>query len=394
MLDRSATMALVITHNFSFLGKLSQTEYPDVFLTTPDGGGKVLPAHRVVLAAVSDKLFTLCEKGGRVVVRNIRYVVLERIVRLIYMGFVKIRSNEEVDDVMDGIDMMKMNMNITKSSNQSETEVSQSDEYYKSADEENIKQKGEAENILFEEANNYEHKILPQGDPIIMELPRLNSLSENILHVSFKKSSQYVINDRIKNVKIPTKSARRKARRPSKSPWILKSPSPCSSLSVDCSSDSSDADDILTDVNVPLIVENPFFVQEKPVEETMKYPDNNNEATTSVQRKPEPPNLVQMPEQITSSQLERVCKVGARKVYCKRSGAPGTTCHQCRNKTTDTKTVCRSGKCVGIRGQFCGPCLQLKYGEDAREALVMPDWKCPPCRNICSCSMCRSRKKT
>ena len=165
---------------------------------------------------------------------------------------------------------------------------------------------------------------------------------------------------------------------------------------MECSSDSSDdshsdAEDIMTEDNVPPNFDNNFFAPE-----SKKYPDHNHEATTSkLEKKKEPlnPNLVPMPEEITISQLERVCKVGESKVYCKRSGTPGTTCHQCRNKTTDTKTVCRSGKCVGMRGQFCGPCLQLKYGEDAREALMLPDWKCPPCRNICSCSICRGRKR-
>ena len=66
-------------------------------------------------------------------------------------------------------------------------------------------------------------------------------------------------------------------------------------------------------------------------------------------------------------------------------------CHQCRQKTVDMKTVCRSGYCVGVRGQFCGRCLALRYGEDAREALMDPEWKCPPCRNFCNCSICRNR---
>ena len=65
--------------------------------------------------------------------------------------------------------------------------------------------------------------------------------------------------------------------------------------------------------------------------------------------------------------------------------------HQCRQKTVDTKTICRSGDCVGVRGQFCGRCLEIRYGEDAREALMNPTWKCPPCRNFCNCSICRNR---
>lgn len=48
----------------------------------------------------------------------------------------------------------------------------------------------------------------------------------------------------------------------------------------------------------------------------------------------------------------------------------GSTCHQCRQKTTDTKTNCRNPECVGVRGQFCGPCLRNRYGEEVRDALL------------------------
>lgn len=46
------------------------------------------------------------------------------------------------------------------------------------------------------------------------------------------------------------------------------------------------------------------------------------------------------------------------------------TCHQCWQKTINTKTVCRNQSCGGVRGQFCGPCLQNRYGEDVRSALL------------------------
>ena len=35
--------------------------------------------------------------------------------------------------------------------------------------------------------------------------------------------------------------------------------------------------------------------------------------------------------------------------------------------------------------------FDCRYGEDAREALMDPEWKCPPCRNFCNCSICRNR---
>jgi len=44
----------------------------------------------------------------------------------------------------------------------------------------------------------------------------------------------------------------------------------------------------------------------------------------------------------------------------------GTTCDQCRQETTDMKTLCRSGNCAGLRGYFCGVCLLNRYGQDAR----------------------------
>ncbi|KAB0397590.1 hypothetical protein E2I00_006325, partial [Balaenoptera physalus] len=47
--------------------------------------------------------------------------------------------------------------------------------------------------------------------------------------------------------------------------------------------------------------------------------------------------------------------------------------------------------CGGVRGQFCGPCLRNRYGEDVRSALLDPGWMCPPCRGICNCSYCRKR---
>lgn len=92
-------------------------------------------------------------------------------------------------------------------------------------------------------------------------------------------------------------------------------------------------------------------------------------------------------EEITEEDLSRVSMSG-KKFY---DSIHGTTCHQCRQKTSDMKTICRKGHCFGVRGQFCGVCLKNRYGEDAREALKDPDWVCPPCRGICNCSFCRKR---
>lgn len=70
----------------------------------------------------------------------------------------------------------------------------------------------------------------------------------------------------------------------------------------------------------------------------------------------------------------------------------GTTCHQCRQKTIDPKTCCHNRNCNGVRGQFCGPCLQNRYGEDVRKVLLDNKWVCPPCRGICNCSFCLPKK--
>jgi hypothetical protein len=93
--------------------------------------------------------------------------------------------------------------------------------------------------------------------------------------------------------------------------------------------------------------------------------------------------------QVTEDMLGNVSDYVSEKIY---NGATGSTCHQCRQKTLDMKTVCRSGKCFGVRGQFCGVCLRNRYGEDARVALKDPNWECPPCRDICNCSICRNRQ--
>ncbi|XP_023574985.1 LOW QUALITY PROTEIN: cell division cycle-associated protein 7 [Octodon degus] len=100
------------------------------------------------------------------------------------------------------------------------------------------------------------------------------------------------------------------------------------------------------------------------------------------------PHIVRPVEEITEDELENICSNSREKIY---NRSLGSTCHQCRQKTIDTKTNCRNPECWGIRGQFCGSCLRNCYGEDVRDALLDPDWHCPPCRGICNCSFCRQR---
>jgi len=102
------------------------------------------------------------------------------------------------------------------------------------------------------------------------------------------------------------------------------------------------------------------------------------------------PNIdVPTPDDITDEMLDNVADYVSEKVY---NTVSGTSCHQCRQKTLDTKTVCRSGKCHGVRGAFCGICLKNRYGQDVRQALKDPNWSCPPCLGKCNCSICRTRQ--
>ncbi|EZA51392.1 hypothetical protein DMN91_006798 [Ooceraea biroi] len=100
------------------------------------------------------------------------------------------------------------------------------------------------------------------------------------------------------------------------------------------------------------------------------------------------PRSVPSVDEVTQDMLDNIAERSTQKIYCK---ANGTSCHQCRQKTMDTKTVCRATSCIGVRGQFCGPCLQGRYGESVVEALKDPNWACPPCRDLCNCSICRTR---
>ncbi|KAF7661733.1 hypothetical protein LDENG_00253100 [Lucifuga dentata] len=94
-------------------------------------------------------------------------------------------------------------------------------------------------------------------------------------------------------------------------------------------------------------------------------------------------------EEITREDLDNIAYRSKDKIWDKDTG---TSCHQCRQKTLDTKTVCRSGFCVGSKGRFCGPCLKNRYGEDVRTVLLNPTWSCPLCRGMCNCSLCRRKE--
>nr|XP_023011528.1 cell division cycle-associated 7-like protein [Leptinotarsa decemlineata] len=99
------------------------------------------------------------------------------------------------------------------------------------------------------------------------------------------------------------------------------------------------------------------------------------------------PPIISVSE-VTEEMINRIAKDLSVKKYSNM----GTTCHQCRQKTLDQKTSCRNAECIGVRGQFCGICLENRYGEDAIEALKNPNWTCPVCRGICNCSLCRRKE--
>ncbi|XP_035537293.1 cell division cycle-associated 7-like protein [Morone saxatilis] len=99
--------------------------------------------------------------------------------------------------------------------------------------------------------------------------------------------------------------------------------------------------------------------------------------------------VVRSVDEITKDDLDNIAYRSKDKIWDKENGS---SCHQCRQKTLDTKTVCRSGFCVGAKGQFCGPCLKNRYGEDVRIVLLDPTWSCPICRGMCNCSLCRKKE--
>ncbi|KAF4073730.1 hypothetical protein AMELA_G00246740 [Ameiurus melas] len=88
-------------------------------------------------------------------------------------------------------------------------------------------------------------------------------------------------------------------------------------------------------------------------------------------RKSRKRSSVRMPEDITEEELDNVADRAKDKILDKENGS---TCHQCRQKTLDTKTECRNPYCQGVKGQFCGPCLRNRYGEDVRTALLDPEY--------------------
>jgi len=61
-------------------------------------------------------------------------------------------------------------------------------------------------------------------------------------------------------------------------------------------------------------------------------------------------------------------------------------CHRCHRNAAQTELIkCETKTCDE---HFCRKCLisSCKYSKKAANALPIPDWACPVCRNRCSCS--------
>jgi hypothetical protein len=88
---------------------------------------------------------------------------------------------------------------------------------------------------------------------------------------------------------------------------------------------------------------------------------------------------------------EAVARRGAR-LY---DPVNGVTCHQCRQKTLDPKSICANEMTVGsiYRHKYCGSCLRNRYSENIEEVNQQKNWLCPFCRGDCDCSICKKKQK-
>ena len=120
--------------------------------------------------------------------------------------------------------------------------------------------------------------------------------------------------------------------------------------------------------------------------------DSEDESSPERRRKRPTKSRRAAPKPLVEVSEEDLVLVAERVADKRYDSENGTSCHQCRQKTDDLKTACKSDACVGIRGQFCGPCLRNRYGEDAKAAIMDPGWVCPPCRGICNCSFCMKKR--
>ena len=99
-------------HSQQVLSSLSRTFLPDVYLTTLDGEGRVVSGHKHILATVSNKLkslFLMSEgEVGPIMVKNIGFRVLERVIDFIYGGNISVETLQDEEDVWDGLYILRM----------------------------------------------------------------------------------------------------------------------------------------------------------------------------------------------------------------------------------------------------------------------------------------------
>jgi hypothetical protein len=87
---------------------------------------------------------------------------------------------------------------------------------------------------------------------------------------------------------------------------------------------------------------------------------------------------------------KKMLNVNGSRVY---DSLNGTTCHQCRQKTMDPKSVCvNSNVEPSGRHKYCRTCLKNRYHEDLDEVLKNAQWLCPNCKHMCNCSHCRKKR--
>uniref|UniRef100_A0A2K6C838 Cell division cycle associated 7 n=1 Tax=Macaca nemestrina TaxID=9545 RepID=A0A2K6C838_MACNE len=84
------------------------------------------------------------------------------------------------------------------------------------------------------------------------------------------------------------------------------------------------------------------------------------------------PHIIRPVEEITEEELENICSNSREKIY---NRSLGSTCHQCRQKTIDTKTNCRNPDCWGVRASSAAPVRMLYWIRFCRQrGWTVCDW--------------------
>ena len=98
-----------ITHSFNILGKANREFFSDVSLVTECGS--TVPAHKVVLGAVSARFSALFNKYPEkkdFPIRNVKIDTLIKVVDFIYNGKVNLTDNTELGDFWDCFSILNL----------------------------------------------------------------------------------------------------------------------------------------------------------------------------------------------------------------------------------------------------------------------------------------------